>query len=117
MGRKVTMTRRASLRMERRATVRDKRAARAARERQITVRGVDDALDRLLKEEAERMSTSVNQTALRLLRRSLGLEPSPPPSGHDDLDALAGTWSAEEGRAFDEELRLQRRVDPKLWKK
>ncbi len=116
MRRKRPLVRNTERRAERRSA-HEARVTRAPRERQITVRGVDDALDRLLKEEAERMSTSVNQTALRLLRRSLGLEPSPPSAGYDDLDALAGTWSADEARVFDEELRLQRKVDPKLWKK
>lgn len=62
------------------------------------------------------MSTSVNQLTLRLLRRSFGLEPSPPSTGYDDLDHLAGAWSEDDARAFDDELLLQRKVDSKLWK-
>ena len=92
-------------------------ARSAAKEaRQITVRGIDNHLDRLLKEEAERMSTSVNQLALRLLRQALGLAPSPPPTGYDDLDALAGTWSEDDARSFEDSLRQQRKVDAKQWK-
>jgi hypothetical protein len=33
---------------------------------------------------------------------------------HGDLDHLAGTWSAEEGAAFEAALAEQRRVDPEL---
>jgi hypothetical protein len=34
---------------------------------------------------------------------------------HDDLDDLAGTWSPEEGEAFDRVLSEQRTIDPELW--
>jgi len=34
---------------------------------------------------------------------------------HALLDALAGSWSSEEAREFDEALRQIRRIDPELW--
>jgi hypothetical protein len=33
---------------------------------------------------------------------------------HHDLDHLAGTW--KEDPEFDEALRLQRQIDPELWR-
>lgn len=54
---------------------------------------------------------------LALLRERLGLDADEPdPETHDDLDHLAGTWSQEQAKEFDEALREQRQIDEKLWR-
>lgn len=85
--------------------------------KQLTVRGVDRALDESLRQEAERRGLSVNRTVLALLRESFGLAEngSPPATIHHDLDHLAGTWSEEEYDAFQGALGEQRRIDEELW--
>ena len=84
--------------------------------KQLTLRGVDARLDRSLRAEARRRGLSVNRTVLRLLQEATGLAPSATEAvAFDDLDHLAGVWSAEEAAAFDERLGSFRRVDAELW--
>jgi len=55
---------------------------------------------------------SLNRTVIRMLEEAAGQRREL----HHDLDALAGTWSDDEGAAFEAALAEQRRVDPELWK-
>ena len=48
---------------------------------QITVRGFDDELSACLRRLAKREGLSLNQAALRLLRRGAGLAEVPVPGG------------------------------------
>jgi hypothetical protein len=87
---------------------------------QLTVRGVDPGLERQLRDEARRRGLSLNQTTLLLLRQALGMSVAAPPNGGDatsfnDLDHLAGTWSAADAEEFSRALRDTRRVDQELW--
>jgi hypothetical protein len=84
--------------------------------RQITLRTSDRRLPAALKREAARRGVSVNQLAVELLRRGLGLESARPvPERFDDLDALAGTWTREQACELDSAVAAQRQVDDKLW--
>lgn len=88
--------------------------------RQLTVRGVDAQLERTLRAEARRRGLSVNRTVLRLLHEATGLDGRPvdraAATRFDDLDRLAGTWTAEEAASFDRYLRSARAVDAELWR-
>jgi hypothetical protein len=78
---------------------------------------LDSELVRRLKQEAERRALSLNRTVLVLLREALGLgDPDREPAVHEDLDHLAGTWSAREAREAEEGLARHRTVDPDMWK-
>lgn len=77
----------------------------------LTVRGIDPHLHDALKREAQRRGQSVNKYVLDLLRQSLGLDASPAHRTYDDLDHLAGTWTAEQAETFDAHLRHQRQID------
>jgi hypothetical protein len=85
---------------------------------QLTIRAVGPQLRAALAREARRRRLSVNRTVLELLSEATGLaggERRSRPAEHRDLDALAGTWSVDDARAFDEALAVQRQVDRKLW--
>ncbi|MBI4278387.1 MAG: hypothetical protein HY660_08010 [Armatimonadetes bacterium] len=89
--------------------------------KQLTVRQIDPALAKRLRETARARGLSLNRTVLLLLRQAAGLarqEPEPPkaPVRHTDLDHLAGTWSEQEAQEFDEAVRELRQVDPELWR-
>ena len=63
--------------------------------KQLTVRGFDDELAEAIRQLARHDGTSLNQAALKLLRRGAGL-----PDGQGDgrnigsgLDDLFGSWS------------------------
>jgi hypothetical protein len=84
--------------------------------RTITLRNLPSELEERLEAKAAELGWSLSRTVTRLLEEQL-LPPPRPPGGrrHDDLDHLAGTWSAEEAEEFDRSLREQRRIDPELW--
>ena len=85
---------------------------------QLTVRGFDDELSARLRHLAQRDGTSLNQAALKLLRKGAGLEDD----GQDtktigsSLDDLFGAWSQDEAEAFNEALEVFETVDESAWK-
>ena len=90
--------------------------------RAITLRNVPSALTRVIRRKAVEGRTSINKTVIGLLEQSVGSRPREPGKKdegrppHHDLDNLAGCWSKEEAAAFEEILKVQRVIDPGLWK-
>ena len=82
----------------------------------MTLRGVDDALATLLKSRAAKEGLSVNAFMLKLVKESLGVEKRRRNAGYDDLDHLAGTWSAKDALDFERVTALFEAVDEDLWK-
>ena len=84
---------------------------------QLTLRGFDDELERALKALARREGISLNQAALRLLRRGAGLANGrhQPATVGDSLDHLIGVWSDDEAGQFTECVRELDVVDESLW--
>ena len=74
---------------------------------QLTVRGFDDDLSDAMRRLAKREGISLNQAALRLLRKGAGLTSGA--GGADtigsSLDHLIGRWTTEEADAMDSALR------------
>lgn len=70
---------------------------------QLTVRGFDDELAERIRRLAQRDGTSLNQAALKLLRKGAGL--AEPARGLDtvgsSLDHLIGTWSQDAAAELD----------------
>ena len=86
--------------------------------KQLTVRGFDDDLERSIRQLARRDRISLNQAALKLLRRGAGL-----PDGQGDgrtigdaLDDLFGSWTQDEADAFDAALEVFESVDESAWR-
>jgi len=86
--------------------------------KQLTLRGFDPALERRLRLEARNGGTSLNQAALRLLRRGAGLgdERTAPNAVGSALDHLIGTWSEADARSLQEATTVFDRVDEAFWK-
>jgi plasmid stability protein len=82
----------------------------------MTLRGIDDAVSNALKEKARREDTSVNAVMLRILRESLGIEKKKRNVVYDDLDHLAGTWSAQDAAEFEGATKAFEKVDEEMWK-
>jgi hypothetical protein len=53
---------------------------------------------------------------LNLIDEGLGRKPAARQQRHNDLDALAGTWSDEDLSAFSDATAGFEAVDPALWK-
>ena len=77
----------------------------------ISVRGPDDAQLRNLKAQARRQGVSLH----RLVLQRLSGQDGPVERAHDDLEALAGTWSAQDAEEFEAAIAPLERVDPELW--
>lgn len=83
----------------------------------LTVRGLSAKARAQLKRQAAREHTSVNALLLRLIEgRAGGEQRAAKPAVYSDLDHLAGTWSAQEGRAFKTATAPFEAIDPTLWK-
>jgi hypothetical protein len=83
----------------------------------MSIRGLDDKALSRLKRRAEREGSSLNSLVVRLLQEEVGA------AGKrrllqkfDDLDALAGTWTSQQARAFERDTAAFSEVDPSLWK-
>ena len=83
--------------------------------RQLTVRGFDDELSNRLKGLAQREGISLNQAALRLLRKGAGLPETSGAIGNS-LDHLFGVWTQDEFEKFNKELEVFETIDEELWK-
>ncbi len=83
----------------------------------LSLRGLDPATLAELKARARDESASVNSLILRLIDHGLGRRPGKPVrQRYADLDALAGSWSAEEAAAFEQATASFGEVDAQLWK-
>lgn len=86
--------------------------------KQMTIRSVDPDLERAIEELSRERQWSINQVAMYLMRRGLGLttEAVPQPIG-TRLDAFWGQWTEAEARDFDASVEEAfGRVDEEHWK-
>jgi hypothetical protein len=82
------------------------------RARQYTLRNVPERVDRTLRQRARESGLSFNQVALDALTIGAG-ETSRPKR---DLSEVVGSLSGKEAARMDDEIQLQRQIDPGLWK-
>ncbi|MFO7731323.1 MAG: antitoxin [Spirochaetia bacterium] len=83
----------------------------------LTIRGVDEKLERALKEKAQQEHMSMNKLVIRILQNNLVKDKqSEILKTYDDLDHLAGTWSEAEAREFEEYITPFEQIDEEMWK-
>ena len=81
----------------------------------ISLRGVDEAIAKKLKEESAQRGTSVNALILQFIRSGIGLKaPAIRQHKHHDLDQLAGTWAEEDAAEFKRIVSGFERIDKEL---
>jgi hypothetical protein len=80
----------------------------------ILVRDVDPVVIENLKLAAKQRGVSVSRLAAETLTERFAGSALP---RYHDLDALAGTWSAQELREFEEAIEPLTRIDEQLWTK
>ncbi len=87
--------------------------------KQITIRGIPEDVEKVIRREAARKRTSLNKALVSLLEKAAGtsVPAKNTPVRYNDLDHLAGLWAREEAAAFDKALDAQRTIDEGLWKK
>ena len=81
----------------------------------ITLRNIPADLSRRIERRAKEKGSSLNRTVIQILNDALGTSIRRAAKLHHDLDHLAGSWSEDEAREFDEDLAAQRKIDPELW--
>lgn len=85
---------------------------------QLTVRGFDAELERVLRGFARRRGISLNRAALELMRRGSGLADGTSEAGcvGSSLDHLIGTMSDEEAGRVLGAVESCNQVDEELWR-
>ena len=82
----------------------------------ITIHGLDEPLEALIREKASQQRLSLNKTIKKLLAESLGLEPSQSRDYRETFADLCGVWTREEAAAFNQSIEDFTKVDPDDWK-
>jgi len=82
----------------------------------MSIRGLDDNALTRLKNQAEQEGSSLNSLVLRLLQDTGSPVHLSVLRKYDDLNTLAGTWSAKEVQAFERNTAAFSEVDAALWK-
>lgn len=85
-----------------------------ARARHLTVRGLPPEVARALAREKRKRGTSLNQTAIDLLRGALGIDGSAP--RRNGLERLAGTWAEADLEQMQQATAAAEMVDDDLWR-
>jgi len=85
------------------------------RMKSITIHGLDDELDHLIRSIANEEGLSLNKTIKKLLRSALGLETRGKLARHDEFQDLFGVWSKSEFRKFQEKTADFSKIDPADW--
>jgi len=79
----------------------------------ITVHNLEDPLANKLLEISRDEGISQNKLIKKLLREALGLEKKK--KNKIDLSAIAGTWTEEEAREFEENTKVFNEIDLEGW--
>ena len=85
--------------------------------KQLTIRGLDERLERRLRELATEQRISLNRAALALMRRGAGLsdERESTDTVGSALDKFIGVWSDEDEAELLGALEPLEQIDPELW--
>ena len=82
----------------------------------VTLRNLSPELAAKLRHESQQHGASLAKTVVRLLEERLGIgQALARRSDADELDRLAGSWTANQAEEFDDTLSKQRTIDRELW--
>ena len=81
----------------------------------ITIHGIDEETEKLIKKRAKSKDTSVNKMMKGLLAEALGTGKTKPDNREEFLD-LFGVWTEEERKQFSEAIKDLETVHPEDWK-
>ena len=82
---------------------------------QLTVRGFEPQLAEILKRISREEHVSLNQAALRLMRKGAGIQSKKETGIGDQLDEFIGSWSAQEADALNQQTKQLRTIDDEIW--
>lgn len=81
----------------------------------ITIHGLDDPLDSLIREQAKNQGTSLNKTIKKILEEALGVRPRKEDSRKKDFQDLFGVWNESDMQDFESAMKDFERVDAEDW--
>ncbi len=82
----------------------------------LTITQLDHTATEWIEQEAQRTGMPIEAVARQLIYRGLEVERRQArQQRYHDLDALAGTWSAEEADEFGHAIADLNQIDPTLW--
>jgi len=81
----------------------------------ITIHGLDELLDRTIRNLADREGLSMNKTIKKVLRSALGLDDQGKMTRREQFTDLFGTWTKQDLEEFQENTADFSRVDPSDW--
>lgn len=79
----------------------------------FTIKQLDERVLGRLRAQAKRQGVSLTAYVKGLLACAAGLRPGQ--EVHDDLSELAGIWSGDEAKDFEEHVRAFSKIDAELW--
>lgn len=82
----------------------------------ISLRNIPPEVENAIRAKARQKKISVNRAVIELLEERVGILKERRTTVHDDLDELAGAWSAREAKAFQQVVEIARQIDKDLWR-
>jgi hypothetical protein len=83
---------------------------------QITLRGMDPAVEREIRNMARKNGKSLNRVILDIIYHHTGHNNEAKKPATDSLRNLAGGWSQKEARKFFESIKSCEQIDEEMWK-
>jgi len=81
----------------------------------ITIHGIDEKTEKLIKKRAKSEGKSVNKVMKGLLAEALGIEKTKKDNREEFLD-IFGVWTEDEGKQFFEAIKDLETIHPEDWK-
>ena len=81
----------------------------------ITIHGIDEKLDKLLKQRAKRKNQSINKTARSLLEKSVGVNIDIENERRKEFLDLFGIWSKNDFTEFEKNSKEFEQIDKRDW--
>jgi len=81
----------------------------------ITIRDIDSSLAAKLKKAAKKEGKTVDQLALEIIKRDIGIQKKKYTRKYDDLDHIFGKWTDKEFKQVQSAIDHLRKIDAELW--
>ncbi len=81
----------------------------------ITIHGIDDQMDKLIRRRAVTQGNSLNKTIKELLSSSLGINGASQKAKEEHFKKFFGIWSKKEADEIEKSLEVFERIDEEDW--
>jgi mRNA-degrading endonuclease RelE of RelBE toxin-antitoxin system len=82
----------------------------------ITIHGIENTVDILIREKAKKEGKSLNKTIQSLLKKSLGLEAVNENDRKNNFTDLFGVWDKNDEKEFVNNTKMFDKIDNEDWK-